>query len=47
MNFDYRFGTEATFFDWVNDGIAKAEEILSSAENVNKQDDKFDDEKNK
>ncbi len=34
MNFDYRFGTEATFHDWVNEGIAKAEAMLDIADSA-------------
>lgn len=32
MRFDYRIAKEATFKDWVNDGLNKARMILSSME---------------
>lgn len=32
MRFDYRIAKEATFKDWVNDGVNKARIILSSIE---------------
>ncbi len=35
MNFDYRFGTEATFSDWVYEGVTKAQAMLNSVDNDN------------
>ena len=32
MRFDYRIAKEATFKDWVNDGVDKARHILKSLE---------------
>lgn len=33
MKFDYAVGTEATFYDWENDGCEKAKAILNALEN--------------
>ena len=32
MKFDYAVGTEATFYDWENDGCEKAKAILNALE---------------
>ncbi len=32
MKFDYRLGTEATFFDWEQEGCDKAKAILKALE---------------
>lgn len=41
MRFDYNIGTEATFNDWVLEGIEKAQRILDELDNSK------DDEQNK
>lgn len=45
MKFNYNFGTEATFIDWVADGIQKAEEMLDLA-NKEENTDNSDENKN-
>ena len=32
MKFDYRMGTDATFFDWEQEGCDKAKAILNALE---------------
>ncbi len=46
MRFDYRVGTEATFYDWQQEGCEKARAILNALDSDTEKDRDEDKDKN-